>query len=157
MPQTSFEQDIFISTSPEKVKNFLTTLSNHRQIHPLIVNIQHTATTTATDGSEVNHYKIRDRMKQGPLMFSFTYDVEMSINAQGEIVFDAHQSPGIHLHNITRCHPEGAGTRVIERVEITAPSLLIKTVYKQGLASHQEMFVNLKKLLEEKTTSSSCA
>lgn len=148
MAQASFEHDIFIDASPEKVRSFLSTLNNHTQIHPLIVNIEHVKTTTAADGSRVDHYKIRDRMKQGPFMMTFTYSVEMSINAQGEIVYDAHQSPGIYLHNVTTCIPEGRGTRVKERVEITSSSLLMKTVYKQGLLSHKEMFAKLKNVLE---------
>lgn len=152
MAQSSFEQDIFIQASPEKVKAFLSTLDNHRQIHPLIVNIQHTGVSTAPDGTTINHYVIRDRMKQGPFLMTFSYRVEMSINARGIIVYDAHQTPGIYLHNTTQCLAEGSGTRVIERVEITSPALLAKTVYSQALASHQEMFRSLKNLLEGEPT-----
>lgn len=148
MAHTSFKQDIFIATSSEKVTDFLVGLNNHSQIHPLIVKVEQTASSTAEDGTEIKHYKIRDRMKQGPFTIAFTYDVTIGINTQGEIVSDAYQKPGIHLHNITRCLPEGNGTRVTEYVEITAPRLLIQTVFKQGLASHKEMFANLKKVLE---------
>lgn len=152
MAQSSFEQDIFIQASPEKVKGFLSTLDNHPQIHPLIVDIRHTHTGTAPDGTTIKHYVIRDRMKQGPFLMTFSYRVEMSINAQGIIIYDAHQSPGIYLHNTTQCLPEGSGTRVKERVEITSPGLLAKTVYTQALASHQKMFIQLKKLLEGEAT-----
>ena len=140
MAQSSFEQDIFIQASPTKVEAFLSTLDNHTQIHPLIVNIRHTHTSTAPDGTTINHYVIRDRMKQGPFMMTFSYRVEMSINAEGTIVYDAHQSPGIYLHNTTQCLLEGSGTRIKERVEITSPGLLAKTVYTQALDSHKEMF-----------------
>jgi len=153
MAQSSFEQDIFIHTSPEQVKTFLSTLDNHTQIHPLIVNIKYTRTSTAPDGTTINHYVIRDRVKQGPFHMTISYRVEMSINAQGTIIYDAYQSPGIYLHNTTQCVSEGNGTRVRERVEITSPGLLAKTVYTQALASHQEMFSKLKKLLEEKYSS----
>jgi hypothetical protein len=148
MAQSSFEQDIFIQASPITVKTFLSTLDNHKQIHPLIVDIRHTHTSTAPDGTTINHYVIRDRLKQGPFTMTISYRVEMSINAEGTIVYDAHQSPGIYLHNTTQCVPEGNGTRVKERVEITSPGLLAKTVYTQALASHKEMFSDLKKLLE---------
>jgi hypothetical protein len=148
MAQSSFEQDIFIQTSPITVKTFLSTLDNHTQIHPLIVDIRHTHTSTAPDGTTINHYVIRDRMKQGPFMMTISYRVEMSINVEGTIVFDAHQFPGVYLHNTTQCVSEGNGTRVKERVEITSPGLLAKTVYTQALASHKEMFSALKKLLE---------
>jgi hypothetical protein len=149
MARSSFEIDIFIQTSPERVVTFLSTLDNHPQIHPLIMKIQHTQTSTAPDGTTINHYVIQDRMKQGPFLMTFSYRVEMSINAQGMIVYDAHQFPAISLHNTTQCSPEGRGTRVRERVEITSPALLTKTVYTQAFASHTEMFNNLKKVLEE--------
>lgn len=148
MSQTSFEQDIFIQASPEKVRAFLSTLNNHAQIHPLIVDIQHKQTNTAPDGTPINRYVIRDRMKQGPFLMTFSYSVEMNITPQGVIVYDAHQFPGIFLHNITHCLPEGTGTRLKEHVEITAPRLLVNTVYTQALASHKEMFENLKELLQ---------
>lgn len=152
MAQSSFEHDIFIQASLEKVKAFLSTLDNQAQIHPLIVDIRHTHVSTTPDGTTINHYVIRDRMKQGPFLLTFSYRVEMSIDAQGTIVYDAYQSPGIHLHNTTQCLPEGNGTRVKERVEITSLGLLAKTVYTQALASHKEMFSNLKSVLEGEPT-----
>ncbi|GCF09803.1 SRPBCC family protein [Dictyobacter arantiisoli] len=148
MSQTAFEQDIFIHAAPEKVHAFLSALDNHTQIHPLIVAIRHTQTSAASDGTPINHYVIRDRMKQGPFMMTFSYRVEMSITPQGMIVYDAHQFPAIYLHNTTMCVPEDNGTRLKERVEITAPRLMVNTVYSQALASHQEMFAKLKTILE---------
>jgi ligand-binding SRPBCC domain-containing protein len=148
MAQTSFEHDIFIHASPEKVRAFLSTLDNHTQIHPLIVNVRHSETSTASDGTVIDHYIIRDRMKQGPFLLTFSYRVEMSIDTTGVIVSDAHQFPGIYLHNRTQCLPEGSGTRVKESVEITAPGLLLKTVYTQALSSHKKMFEKLKTILQ---------
>jgi hypothetical protein len=148
MSQTSFEQDIFINAIPEKVNAFLSTLENHIQIHPFIVSIRHIQTQTASDGSSVKHYVIRDRMKQGPFTITFSYQVETSTISQGVVVSDAHQFPAIYLHNTTMCIPEGDGTRVKERVEITAPYLMINTVYTQALASHKDMFKKLKTILE---------
>ncbi|HEX4203692.1 MAG TPA: SRPBCC family protein [Ktedonobacteraceae bacterium] len=148
MSQASFEQDICIDAAPEKVSAFLSTLDNHTQIHPLIIGIQHTQTSTAPDGTAINHYTVRDRMKQGPFLMTFSYRVEMSINVQGVIVYDAHQFPRIYLHNTMQCLPEGSGTRLKERVEITAPGLLMKTVYTQALSSHKEMFEKLKEILQ---------
>ena len=147
MARSAFEIDIFIDAPPARVKDFLKTLHNHMQIHPLIINIQHTGTTKAPDGTAIDHYIIRDRMKQGPFMLTFSYRVEMRINANDEIVFDAYQFPRISLHNVTSCLPEGTGTRLREHVEITAPSLLIKTVHTQAQAAHKEMFERLKSVL----------
>lgn len=147
MAQTSFEHNIFILTHPEKVQAFLRTLDKHKQIHPLIVDIRHTNTHTTSEGATIRHYIIKDRMKLGPLLLTFSYRVQMSVNAQGLIVSDAYQFPAIFLHNTMCCLPEGSGTRLKEHVEITAPRLLVKTVYKQALSSHKQMFENLKEIL----------
>ncbi|MBV9615946.1 MAG: SRPBCC family protein, partial [Ktedonobacteraceae bacterium] len=45
-------------------------------------------------------------------------------------------------------HPELDGTRLKENVQIDAPALLMRTVYKGAIQSHQEMFANLKILFE---------
>lgn len=154
MAQAFFEQDIFIAVSPTIVRKFLETLNEHTKIHPLIIRIQQMESTNAADGLKVDHYRVRDRMKQGPFTLQFTYRVDMSIHTNGEIISDAYQSPGIHLHNVTSCEEENDGTLLRERVEITAPYLLIKTVQQQGLQSHKEMFVRLKQLLEQQHISS---
>ena len=107
-------------------------------------------TTARPDGVKIDHYLISDRMKLGPFTTQFTYRVEMSNRPTGEIISDAYQKPGIHLHNTTLCLSEGNGTRVRERVEISAPGLLIQTVHKEGLAAHQQMFATLKEVLESR-------
>ncbi len=151
MGHASFDLSTFIVASPETVSNFLASLRNHDQIHPLIIRVQQLASTYTSDGLKVDNYLIRDRMKQGPFTIRFTYRVELSVTNTGEIVADAYQAPQIHLHNVTTCRAEGSGTRVQEHVEITAPRLVLKTTYQQGMQAHQRMFANLKKLLEAET------
>jgi len=149
MAHSVFEVDTFIEVPPTTVRDFLSSLNNHMQIHPLIIQIQQMETTDRPDGLKVDHYRIRDRMKLGPFTIQFTYRVEMSIKPTGEIVSDAYQSPGIHLQNTTWCMTEGNGTRLRELVEIYAPGLLIQTVHQNGLEAHKKMFAKLKKVLED--------
>ena len=148
MSHASFEQNIFIHATPDKVHAFLSTLDNHIHIHPLIVSIQYKHTQIASDGSSVKEYLIRDRMKQGPLFITFSYRVKISTTSHENIIYDAHQFPAIYLHNKTTCTGHGKGTRVTEYVEITAPYLLVNTVYTHALASHKLMFEKLKTILE---------
>ena len=148
MANTAFEQDIFIAVQPEVVRDFLSTLHNHPKIHPLIIDVRHTNTTTAPDGTQVNHYLIRDQLRQGPFTYKITYRVTMNVNDAGAIISDAYQFPRIYLHNETHFLPQGNGTRVKERVEIRAPRLLIGIVYQQAILSHRKMLENLKSVLE---------
>lgn len=148
MAHALFEQDIFIAASPTIVRDLLAKLNNLAEMHPFIVKTQLVKTETAPDGTKVEYYRIRDRMKLGPFTVQFTYRANTSINVAGEFVSDAYQSPGIHLHNITTCYPEGDGARVKEHIEITAPRLLMNITYNGAQTSHKEMLENLKKTAE---------
>jgi|SRR5579883_660975 hypothetical protein len=150
MAQTTFDQDIFIAAPLERVRTHLTALMTRiEEIHPLVIATQHVKTTTAPDGSAIEHYRVRDRMKLGPFSITFTYRVEMSASPEGRLVSHAYQSPGIHLYNTTWCEPEGNGTRVREHIEITAPRLLMNITYNGAATAHQELFAKLKARLEQ--------
>ncbi len=149
MTNARFEQEIFIQTPPEKALGFMENVENHLKVHPLMVSIRLLETSTAPDGTPVQSYAIRDRMRLGPLIIRFTYHAALQVRPEGELIFDAFQFPRIKLHNIFRFQPEEAGTRVKEEVNIQAPRFLIKMVYEQAQQSHRRMWLNLKELLEE--------
>ncbi len=150
MAHTTFEQDIFIAAPPEIVRAQLAKLmTDVKEMHPFVIATQHVKTTTAPDGTPVQHYLVRDRMKLGLWTIAFTYRVDMTISADGKLTSNAYQSPGIHLYNITWCELEGQGTRIREYIEITAPRLLMKLTYKGAATAHKELFANLKERIEK--------
>jgi ligand-binding SRPBCC domain-containing protein len=148
MATAHFEQEMFIQAPPETVLGFLDNAENHPKIHPMVVGIQLIEATSAPDGAPIRSYAIRDQMQLGPFTIRFTYRAAFQRRPGGELIFDAFQFPRIKLHNIFHFQPEGTGTRVTEQVNIQAPRLLIKTVYKQAQHAHQQMLLNLKKQLE---------
>lgn len=111
------------------------------EMHPFVVWTRHVKTTTAADGSKIDHYLVHDRMKLGPFPLEFTYKVDMHVNVAGQLVSNAYQVPGIHLYNQTSCEPSENGTRVSERIEITAPRWLLKTTYEGVATAHKERCV----------------
>lgn len=149
MAHSSFTQEIFINAPLEVIRSFLVTLDNHPKIHPLIVAIQHDSTTTTVDGAQMEFYRITDRMQLGSFSIKFTYRVTSRVGQAGELIYEAFQFPSIYLHNTTIFQPEGTGTRLREDVAIDAPRLLLGTVYKGAIQSHQEMFAHLKGLFEK--------
>jgi hypothetical protein len=154
MAHTTFEQDIFIAAAPATVRARLERLmTNTEELHPFVLWTRHVETTTAPDGARVDHYLVRDRMKMGPFTIRFTYKVDMTVTATGELVSNAYQSPGIHLYNHTWCEPERNGTRVREHIDITAPRSLLKTTYKGAATAHLEMFQKLRAELEKEQAS----
>ena len=149
MAHSSFTLDTFIQAPPEALRIFLASLDNHPKIHPLIISVQHASPIMSADGTELLQcYRITDRMKIGPFTIHFTYRVTNRVGQTGEIIYEAFQSPRIHLYNTTFLLPERNGTRLKEDVQIDAPSILMKTVYKGAIQSHQEMFARLKTLFD---------
>ncbi len=150
MAHTVLEQDIAIAASPEIVRAQLAQLmSNLKDLHPFVIAVQSVKTTTGSDGRPVQHYRVRDRIKLGPRIIEFTYRVDITVSAQGTLVSNAYQVPGIHLYNMTWCEAEGSGTRVRERIEITAPRLLMKITSQGAITAHKEMLQRLKERAEQ--------
>ncbi len=148
MAYATFEQDIFIKVSPDTARDFLASMKNHPRIHPLIVSITPLAPATDPDGTVVQRYRIRDRMRLGPLTVAFTYHATTRLSAPDTLKLEAFQFPRIQLFNTTRFAAEGDGTRVSEQVSIEAPRLLMGIVLQQARQSHQQMLANLKQQLE---------
>ncbi len=148
MAHAAFEQAIFIDAPPDRAQDFLASMQNHPQIHPLIVAIIPLPPTIDPDGLTVQHYHIRDRMRLGPLTIAFTYHTTTRLVGPGELKLEAFQFPRVRLFNTTRFLAEGAGTRVSEEVHIEAPRLLMGIVLRQARQSHQQMLANLKQQLE---------
>lgn len=148
-----FEQEVFIEAAPDVVVAHLASFEHHDVIHPMIVDVRELKPVTTPEGATRRRYSITDRMRLGPIILRFTYLATIQVSGDGDMVSDAFQFPRVHLCNVTSCRPEGAGTRVQERVIVEAPSLLLRFVVRQAQRAHHEMLANLKHLLETRTAS----
>lgn len=148
MSVTTFAQAITIAADPAVVAAAFASYSEHPKMHPLIVAVRHIATEVAPNGTPLERYLITDRVPLGPLRIKATYVATIYTAADGALISDAYQSPGIHLHNVTRCLAAGLETRVEETITITAPALLSGFVTRQAAISHERLLANLKVFLE---------
>jgi hypothetical protein len=156
MAQASFEQTMVVAAPAEAVRAALSTLTAHDQLHPLIVSVQAMPAGAAPDDSPLRRYRIVDRVRMGPLSLRVSYRAEVWVDANGAVVSDAFQSPGVHLHVVSRVTPvTSAGgetrvdeTRVDETVTIDAPRLLLGYVRAQAQQAHRDLFANFKRWLE---------
>lgn len=158
MAHTTFEQSLFIAAPQEAVRTELAHLmTNVAELHPFVIWTRLIKTETASDGSKVDYYQVRDRMKLGPFTIAFTYSVDMNVSPDGQLISNAYQSPGIHLYNQTSFESASGGTLVREHIDITAPALLLKTTYEGAAISHKEMFARLKEKIEQAKSPESLA
>jgi len=148
MAQDRFENGIFIRTDPERVARFLEELSEQAALHPLIVAIEEVP-GRGGDAPGSRRYRIRDRLRMGPVTFYIRYEATVWRDpVRGEVISEVSQFPAVRLRNVTRCRAEKDGTAVEERVEISAPWMLLGYVVKQARQSHARMLENLKARLE---------
>ena len=158
MAHIVLEQNMTIAASPEVVRAQLARLmSNLKDLHPFVIAVEPVKTTTGSDGRPIQHYRVRDRVKLGPKIIEFTYRVDVTVSAQDTLVSNAYQVPGIHLYNMMWCEAEGSGTRVRERIEITAPRLLMKITSQGAINAHKEMLQRLKERAEQGMTKNDIA
>ncbi|TLF92291.1 SRPBCC family protein [Nocardia cyriacigeorgica] len=139
MRHTGFELSVVVPAEPEKVRDFLADLRQCARIHPLIIRVDRLGERMPG----IDRYRIRDRMRLGPMTIAFSYLVETTRTPDGAIISDAYQFPRIHLHNRTTCTPVDNGTLVHEQVTITAPRFLVSTVRREGAKAHRTMLDNL--------------
>ncbi|MBF6159908.1 SRPBCC family protein [Nocardia cyriacigeorgica] len=143
MRHTAFEVSVVVPAEPDQVRDFLADLRQCARIHPLIIRVHRLGERMPG----VDRYRIRDRMRLGPMSIAFSYLVETTRTPEGDIVSDAYQFPRIHLHNVTSFTPVEGGTLVHEQVTITAPRFLVNMVRREGSRAHRVMLDNLAAVL----------
>ncbi|MCF6277469.1 MAG: SRPBCC family protein [Anaerolineales bacterium] len=144
MSEPTFTTEIYVDRAPEHVLEFLSDLSRHDRIHPLIVSVEE----LNTPEEQFRRYRITDRIPFGPFMLKAVYEADIWRTQDGDLRSIARQSPGIVLHNLTRAIPKGDGTLLREEVSVKAPRLLLNFVIRQAEESHEKMFTRIKEALE---------
>ncbi|MER6951462.1 SRPBCC family protein [Nonomuraea sp. NPDC000554] len=122
-----------VDVAPEKVFEHLTTPESYIGLSPLVVAV------SDVDRSEpgVIRYTAVERFR---FLRIFTHDnpIKVALHTDGLSVHGEVRSPGrIHLAYRFDLEPDGAGTRVSDRLDLTAPRLLV------GFAAGQARNVQL--------------
>ena len=148
MAHSLFEIDTFVDAPPATVREILAVADNQRKLEHFPGSLQLMQTSSDPSGTTIEHYRISEQRKRGPITIQSTMRVEMSLKPTGEIVFDTYRTPGTHIHTIMWCLKEGQGTRLRDMVEIYAPTLLIQSIHQQAMQRHKRVFENLKQMLK---------
>lgn len=150
MAQADFSLSIEIPAPLEGVREFLADLHRIRVLHPLIVGVDDLPANPARPAAR--QFQVFDRLKLGPLPLRIRYRAEIEVTSADEVRGTAWQFPAIEVRTRYQLAPlTGDSTRLTERVDMTAPRLLIGTVRRQALAAHQE---TLEKLARHLSTES---
>ena len=136
-----------VPAPPQVVRDFYVDLDNIKVVHPLIVSVQ-TLSRTETSEGYAQSYRVVDRIPLGPLTLTITYTARLQVPADGDVLTEADQSPGVRLRGTVSFEPAGGGTRVTERIRIAAPRLLSAITIREGVKAHIEMLAGIRRHFE---------
>lgn len=136
-----------VPAPPGDVRDFYVDLDNIKLVHPLIVSVQATSRTETPDGY-LQSYRVVDRIQLGPFTIRITYRARLHVDADGEVMTEADQSPGVHLRGTVSFAPIDGGTRITERIRIAAPRPLAPMTTREAVKAHIEMLAGIRRHFE---------
>ena len=136
-----------VPAPPDEVRDFYVDLDNIKVVHPLIVSVVALSRTETPDGY-LQSYRVIDRIPLGPFSIRITYWARLHVPAFGDVMTEADQSPGVHLRGTVSFEPAGSGTRVTERIRITAPRPLAAVTIREAVKAHIAMLAGIRSHFE---------
>ncbi len=138
-----------VPAPPDEVRDFYVDLNNVRLVHPLIVSVEVVSRSETADGY-LQTYRVVDRIPLGPFTVKVTYRARLRVPAVGDVLTEADQSPGVRLRGTVSFEPVPAGTRVTERVRISAPRPLAAVTTREAVKAHIEMLAGIRRHFESR-------
>ncbi|MFJ8578440.1 SRPBCC family protein [Micromonospora sp. NPDC093277] len=123
----------------------LSDLSRQGELHPLIVRVRQLPPRPGALAS----YAITDRLELGPLHFPVTYQADVLVATEDEVVTVARQQPATTVRNHTRLRDEPGGVvRIDVEITLSAPAPLFGYAFRQARAAHLGLASRLGATLE---------
>ena len=136
-----------VPAPPGDVRAFYVDLDNLRLIHPLIVSVQALSRNAIPDGY-VQSYRVVDRIPLGPLSLKITYRARLRVPDRGDVLTEADQSPKVRLRGRVAFEPVAGGTRLTERIRISAPRPLAALTTREAVKAHVAMLAGIRRHFE---------
>ncbi len=136
-----------VPAPPDQVRGFYVDLDNIKLVHPLIVSVQAVSRAETPDGYRQS-YRVVDRIPLGPFTLRITYQARLHVPANGDVLTEADQSPGVRLRGTVSFEPIDGGTRVTERIRITAPRPLATVTTREAVKAHIAMLAGIRRHFE---------
>ena len=131
-----------VSAPPDDVRDFYVNLDNIKLVHPLIDSVHRLSRRESSTGYEQS-YRVVDRVPVGPFTLRVTYQARLHVCADGGVLTEADQWPGVRLRGIVSFDPIGTGTRVTERIRIFAPRVLAPVTTREAVKAHRTMLAGI--------------
>jgi hypothetical protein len=136
-----------VPAPPDRVRDFYMDLDNIKLVHPLIESVQAVSRTETPDGY-CQSYRVVDRIPLGPFSLRITYQARLQVSPNGDVQTEADQSPGVRLRGTVSFEPIDGGTRVTERIRISAPRPLAPVTIREAVKAHIAMLTGIRSHFE---------
>jgi hypothetical protein len=137
----------YIPAPPETVRNHYVDLDRIVEVHPLVVSVQTVSRRITEDGYEQT-YRVKDRVPLGVLTLPITYTAVLRVPVSGPITAHARQFPGVRLDSVVSFDVDPVGTRLTERIRISAPRPLVAVTVRQAVAAHIATLAGMRRHFE---------
>jgi len=131
-----------VAAPPDRVRDFYVDLDNMRLVHPLVVAVR-TVARTGTAAGDVQTYRVSDRIPLGRRTVRTRYLARLQVPASGEVTAEARQFPSVRLQSVVTFDEIDGGTRIVERMRVSAPRPLAAVTIREAVRAHNEMLSNI--------------
>ncbi len=138
-----------VPAPPDQVRDFYVDLDSIKVVHPLVVSVQTLSRSDSADGYQQT-YRVRDRIPLGPLSLRISYWASVEVPVDGDVITEARQFPRVRLNGIVSFEPTATGTRLTERLRITAPRLLATMTQREAVNAHIAMLAGIRSHFESR-------
>jgi hypothetical protein len=132
-----------VPAPPGAVRDFYVDLRNIKLVHPLIVSVESLSRNATPDGY-LQSYRVVDRIPFGPFTMKTAYRARLQVPADGDVLTEADQFPGVRLRGTVRFEPIAGGSRVTERIRIAAPRPLAAVTIREAVKAHIAMLAGIR-------------
>ncbi|MFN8033147.1 MAG: SRPBCC family protein [Mycobacterium sp.] len=131
------------------VRDHYVDLDNIKDVHPLVVSVV-TLHRSESDDGYVQTYRVADRIPLGFLTLPISYTATLRVPRCGPVLTEARQFPAVRLDGVVSFDPIPTGTRLTERIRISAPWPLLGMTARQAVAAHTEMLAGIRRHFESR-------
>lgn len=136
-----------VPAPPHEVRDFYVDLNNIKLVHPLIVSVDVVSRGDTSDGYHQT-YRVVDRIPLGPFTIRTAYRARLQVLSAGDVLTEADQFPGVRLRGKVSFEPVDGGTRVTERICISAPRPLAAFTTREAVKAHIAMLAGIRRHYE---------
>lgn len=133
-----------VPATPDQVRDHYVDLDNIKDVHPLVVSVV-TLHRSDSDDGYVQTYRVKDRIPLGFATLPISYTATLQVPTSGPVLTEARQFPAVRLDGVVSFDPIPAGTRLTERIRISAPWPLLGMTAAQAVAAHKEMLAGIRR------------